>query len=321
MKFWRNKKVLVTGSSGFLGSYLVEALKKRGAEVFGLDIKTKGEDVRDYDLVKNVILANKIQVVFHLAAEAIVGRAVENPREAFSTNIIGTWNVLEACRLSHYIDTVIVASSDKAYGEHIKLPYKEDFDLLASYPYDVSKSCADDITRSYFSTYGLPVAITRCGNIYGYGDFNYSRIIPNSIRALLNHQKVILYDNGNFVRDYVYIDDVVDGYIKIAEQMQRKKLMGEVFNFSAENPITGIDLIELINDIVNGQLIYEKSSILKCEIKKQHLSSDKARRVLGWKPRINLKEGLERTIKWSLQKERNKIEYHCRKRNLLHSPR
>lgn len=317
MKFWKNKRVLVTGSSGFLGSYLCVALKKRGAVVIGLDIKVNGHDVRNYDLVKNFVLANKVQVVFHLAAEAIVGRAVETPREAFSTNITGTWNVLEACRLSHYVEAIIVAASDKAYGEHSQLPYKEDFPLLATYPYDVSKSCADAIARAYYCTYGMPVAVTRCGNIYGYGDFNYSRIIPSSIKCLLTHEKLVLYDNGDFIRDYVFVDDVVDGYLKIAEQMKKRKLGGEVFNFSADNPITGLDLIKLINDIVGGQLIYELSSVLRCEIKKQHLSSEKAKKILGWKPKTDLKTGLKRTIQWSLQTEKNKIVYPCEKKNLL----
>jgi len=315
MNFWKGKKVLVTGSEGFLGSYLFKALKKKGSEVIGLDIKING-DVRDYDLIKSVILANKVQVVFHLAAEAIVGRAVENPMEAFSTNTEGTWNVLEACRLSHYIEAVVVASSDKAYGEHEKLPYKENFQLLANFPYDVSKACADSISRSYFSTYGLPVAVTRCGNIYGVGDDNYTRIIPSAIKCIINQQTLKLYDEGKFIRDYVYVDDVVDGYLKIAEQMEKKKLGGEVFNFSGDNPITGFDLIQIINKVSGGRLKYDKSSMMRCEIKRQHLSSEKAKNILGWKPKTDLKIGIERTIRWSLQTEKNKIECHCKKRNL-----
>lgn len=316
MNFWKNKNVLVTGSEGFLGVYLVKALEKKGAKVIGLDIKVDNQDVRDYDLVKNIILANKVQVVFHLAAEAIVGRAVENPTEAFSTNITGTWNVLEACRHSHYIEAIVVAASDKAYGEHTRLPYKEDFPLLATYPYDVSKSCADAITRSYYCTYGLPVAITRCGNIYGFGDYNYTRIIPSAIKCLLNHEKLTLYDEGRFIRDYVYIDDVVDGYLRIAQLMRKKKLAGEVFNFSGDDPITGCDLVKIINDVVGGRLAYEKSQTLRCEIKKQHLSSEKAKKILGWKPKVDLKTGLQRTIQWSLQREKNRIACHCRKKNL-----
>lgn len=321
MNFWKDKRVLVTGSEGFLGSYLVKTLRKKGAHVIGLDIKVRGEDVRDYDMVKNVILANSIQVVYHLAAEAIVGRAVEAPREAFLTNIMGTWNVLEACRLSHYVEAVIVAASDKAYGEHSHLPYKEDFPLLATFPYDVSKSCADAIARSYYCTYGLPVAVTRCGNIYGFGDFNYSRIIPNAIKCLLTNKKLLLYDRGNFIRDYVYVDDVVDGYLRIAQLMGKKKLAGEVFNFSADNPITGFNLIKLFNRIVGGNLSYELSDTLRCEIKKQHLSSEKAKKLLGWRPKVNLEEGLKRTIRCHLQTEKKKIDCRCRKENLLYMPR
>ena len=296
MNFWKNKRVLITGSSGFVGSYLVRALIKLKAIVFCLDIKVNNEDVRDYDLVKNVILANKIQVVYHLASEAIVGRAVENPRDAFSTNICGTWNVLEASRLCHHIEAVIIAASDKAYGEHIKLPYKEDFPLLAKYPYDVSKSCADMLSRSYFCTYGLPVVITRCGNIYGYGDDNLTRLIPSAINCLLNNKKLILFDKGNFVRDFIYIDDVISGYLKIGELMQERNLAGEVFNFSAEKTIMGLGVVKLINKITGNKLRYETSTILRCEIKKQHLSSSKAKRLLGWKAKVCLEEGLKKTI-------------------------
>lgn len=296
MNFWKGKKVLVTGSEGFLGKYLVKDLQKKKAQVFGLDIKIRGEDVRNYDFVKNVILTNKIQIVYHLAAEAIVGRAIENPRIAFSTNICGTWNVLESSRLSHYIEAVIVAASDKAYGEHDNLPYKEHYPLLAQYPYDVSKSCADILARSYFCTYGLPVVITRCGNFYGYGDDNMSRIVPSAVNCLVNNKTLVLNDEGTFVRDFLYIDDAVDGYVKVGELLQEKNLAGEVFNFSCDKPITGIELAQMINKITCGRLKIEKSKILRCEIKKQYLSSEKARKVLNWKPKTTIEEGLRRTI-------------------------
>ncbi|MFH1442337.1 MAG: GDP-mannose 4,6-dehydratase [Candidatus Omnitrophota bacterium] len=316
-KFWDNKRVLVTGFEGFLGSNLTKQLISDGAAVFGLDIKThrpqtiltlaeykkikviKG-DVANYSLIKDIINNNNIQIVFHLAAEALVGRGYKNPLNTFKSNIRGTWNVLEACRLADNLEAVIVASSDKAYGAHNNLPYKENFPLIGSHPYDVSKSCADLITNTYFHTYCLPVAITRCGNIYGPGDFNFSRLIPDAIKSLILNKTLKIRSDGNFVRDYVYVDDIVAGYIKIAELFKKYKLSGEAFNLSDENPITVIKLLDEINNtgFHNRKVTYKIMNTAKYEIKKQYLSSIKARRILGWKPKYSLKEGLKKTADW-----------------------
>lgn len=313
--FWKNRNVLVTGHEGFLGSNLVKRLFVLGAKVVGLDIKvnrketifTKDEyrkiavikgSVSDYELVKQVIADYKVGIVFHLAAEAIVGRSAKDPLSAFSTNIKGTWDVLEACRHSKRVQAVIIASSDKAYGSHERLPYKEDAHLQGSHPYDVSKSCADLIARAYFHTYDIPVAITRCGNIYGRGDFNFSRIIPDTIRCVLKNRTLFIRSDGKYIRDYVYIDDIVDGYILLAEKIQKLKLGGEAFNFSNENPISVLGLVKIIYSIFGKKPDFKVLNKAKYEIKKQYLSSGKARKVLNWKPRYSLEGGLKEAINW-----------------------
>ncbi|MDP2927687.1 MAG: GDP-mannose 4,6-dehydratase [Candidatus Omnitrophota bacterium] len=316
-KFWKGKKVLITGFEGFLGSNLTKALASSGAKIFGLDIKvrrkktvlTKADygkiavikgSVVNYKLVERIINKNKINLVFHLAAEAIVGKCHFNPLKTFSANIEGTWNILEACRNSKNIQSIIIASSDKAYGAHKNLPYKEDAPLQGNHPYDVSKSCADLIAYTYAHTYNLPVAITRCGNIYGPGDFNFSRLIPDAMRSLVLNKKLKIRSDGKFVRDYVYIDDIVAGYIRIAELLTRRKLFGEAFNLSDEKPVTVIKLLKEIGKFYPGakKLNYKIINTARYEIKKQYLSSAKARRILGWKPSYSLREGLRKTGKW-----------------------
>lgn len=317
MKFWKNKKVLITGFEGFLGSHLTQAILQTKALVVGLDIKTLRKETilcrQDYkkmvvykgsvanrNLVRNVLGRHSINMIFHLAAEAIVSRSHENPLNTFESNIAGTWEVLEAARRQGNVQGIVVASSDKAYGAHEKLPYREDAPLIANHPYDVSKSCADLIAHTYFHTYGLPVAVTRCGNIYGPGDFNFSRLIPDAMRCILFDKTLKVRSDGKFVRDYVYIDDIVSGYIRIAELLSRRKLSGEAFNLSDENPLTVIQLLKEINKNSSGvkKLDYIIMNTAKYEIKKQFLSSAKARRVLGWKPGSSLKEGLKKTAFW-----------------------
>ena len=263
-KFWKDKKILITGFEGFLGSHLTKELLKTKAQVVGLDIKTFRQQTilnsQDYkkmvvckgsaanrNLVRGILRQHSINVIFHLAAEAIVGRSQKNPLKAFKSNIAGTWEVLEAARLQGDIQALIVASSDKAYGAHKKLPYKEDIPLQGNHPYDVSKSCADLIANTYFHTYGLPVAITRCGNIYGPGDFNFSRLIPDALRCIKSGKTLKVRSDGQFVRDYIYVEDIVAGYIKIAELLEKRKLSGEAFNLSDEKPLTVIGLLKKIN--------------------------------------------------------------------------
>jgi CDP-glucose 4,6-dehydratase len=319
-EFWKNKKVLITGFEGFLGSNLTKAMLETEANVVGLDIKTfrKGTILcsRDYkkmviykgsvanrNLIRGILRKHSINVIFHLAAEAIVSRSQVNPLKAFKSNIAGTWEVLEAARQYGNVQAIIVASSDKAYGSHKKLPYREDAPLIANHPYDVSKSCADLVANTYFHTYGLPVAITRCGNIYGPGDFNFSRLIPDAIRCILFDKTLKIRSDGQFVRDYVYVDDIVAGYIKIAELIRKNNLSGEAFNLSDEKPIAVVKLLKEISkfNLCGNKLKYKIMNTAKYEIKEQYLSAAKARRILSWKPRYSLREGLSKTAQWYVE--------------------
>ncbi|MCX5700359.1 MAG: GDP-mannose 4,6-dehydratase [Candidatus Omnitrophica bacterium] len=319
-RFWENKKVLITGFEGFLGSNLVKILLETKAKVVGLDIKTFRKEtmlcVQDYkkmvvykgsvanrNLIRGILHKHSINVIFHLAAEAIVSRSQANPLKAFKSNIVGTWEVLEASRHQGGMDAIVVASSDKAYGCHKKLPYREVTPLIANHPYDVSKSCADLITSTYFHTYGLPVAITRCGNIYGPGDFNFSRIIPDAMRCIIKNKVLKIRSDGKFVRDYIYVDDIIAGYIRIAELFEKRKLSGEAFNLSDEKPITVVALLEEINKLkfCANKLKYKIMNTAKYEIKKQFLSSRKIQNILNWKANHSLREGLRKTAKWYAQ--------------------
>jgi len=315
--FWKNKKVLITGFEGFLGSHLTRAILQTGAKVIGLDIKTfrkqtilspqdykkvvvfKGS-VTNRKFVRKILRKYSINVIFHLAAEAIVSRSQQDPLRAFESNIAGSWEILEAARQQGKIQALIVASSDKAYGSHKELPYREDAPLIANHPYDVSKSCADLVANTYFHTYGLPIAITRCGNIYGPGDFNLSRLIPDAMRCILLNQTLKIRSDGRFVRDYVYVDDIVNGYVRIAELFRRRNLGGEAFNLSNEQPLTVMGILKEIGKLCfsGNKLKYKIMNIAKYEIREQYLSSRKARSVLGWKPEYSIQEGLEKTIDW-----------------------
>lgn len=316
-KFWKNKRVLITGFEGFLGSHLTKRLISYGAKIFGLDIKVKRKEtiftfadyrkikiikgnVANYSFLRELIRDNYVQVVFHLAAEAIVEKGYRTPLRVFKSNICGTWSILEACRFVRKLEALIVASSDKAYGTHKNLPYTEDASLQGNQPYDVSKSCADLIACTYAYTYGLPVVVTRCGNIYGPGDFNFSRIVPDAIRCIFTGKRLLIRSDGKFIRDYVFVEDIVNGYIMLAEQIRRLKLSGEAFNFSDEKPLTVIGLLKKINKLnfCEKKLIYKIVNKAKYEIKEQYLSAAKARRILGWKPRYSLEEGLRKTAEW-----------------------
>ncbi len=313
--FWNRKNVLVTGSEGFLGSNLTLALVNGGARVTGLDIRTNRRhsllgktdygrfrlirgSVANLGLVKRILADSEPEVIFHLGAEAIVGVCNREPLRAYKSNIEGTWNVLEASRLSGKAKAIVAASSDKAYGIHKVLPYREDAALKGTHPYDVSKSCADLICHTYFNTYGLPVAVTRCGNIYGPGDFNYSRLIPDAVRCALSGKTFQVRSDGKFTRDYVFVDDIVNGYVLLAEQLEKKKLAGEAFNFSDENPITVLEFLDSLYKALGKEPDYKVLNIAKNEIKHQYLASGKARRVLGWEPRHSLQSGLRKTVKW-----------------------
>lgn len=313
--FWKNKNVLITGFEGFLGSNLTKQLINCEATVIGLDIIVRRKytvltqddyqslvviqgTVADYNLLKNILNKNKVDIVFHLAAESIVQDCFNDPLKAFSTNIEGSWKLMEACRFSDTVKAIVIASSDKAYGSHQKLPYKEAAPLIGNHPYDVSKSCADLIANTYFHTFKLPVCVTRCGNIYGPGDFNFSRIIPDTIRCALNNQPILIRSDGEFTRDYVFVDDIVDGYILLAEKLQSLQLAGEAFNFSDENPITVIQLVKDIYKQFDKKPLYEILNKATYEIKHQYLDSKKARKILGWKPHHSLTEGIDKSVAW-----------------------
>lgn len=314
-QFWKDKEVLITGYEGFLGSHLTRTLLNFGARIWGLDIvvhrkKTILSDgelnrvriikgsVTNFSLVSEIIKEGKIELIFHLAAETLVGKSLRKPLKTFSTNIKGTWQILEASKVSNTIKGIIVASSDKAYGDHKKLPYKEDTSLSGAHPYDVSKSCADLLSYMYFYTYGLPVCVTRCGNIFGPGDFNFSRIVPDTIRSIIMDKSLIIRSDGKFTRDYVYVTDVVNGYILLAEKMQKLKLFGEAFNFSDGDAISVLELVRKIYDISGNKPNYRIIGTAKCEIRHQHLSPKKARKVLSWKPSYTKQEGLKNALQW-----------------------
>jgi len=255
-------------------------------------------EVEDYCLLERTLNEYEIDAVFHLAAQTIVTIANRNPLSTFKTNIEGTWNILEACRRSPLVKRVVVASSDKAYGDQEKLPYDEKTPLDGRHPYDVSKSCADLICRSYFETYELPVCVTRCGNFYGGGDLNFNRIVPGTIRSLVNNKRPVIRSDGTFLRDYFYIEDGAKSYMLLAEKMEENKIHGEAFNFSTENPQSVLKIVEKIIQAMGSDLEPEILNQATNEIKDQYLSAEKARVMLNWKPTFALEEGLKRTVEW-----------------------
>ncbi len=313
--FWKNKRIFITGYEGFLGSWLTKFLLDEKAIIVGLDIKTHRKDtslskddfkkikvvkgsVSNLNLVNKIIKENKIGFVFHLAAEALVGDCYLNPLKAFDSNIKGTWNILEACRENKFVKGVIVASTDKAYGSHKNLPYKEDFPLIADHPYDVSKSCADLLANTYAHSYDLAVCVTRCGNLYGPGDFNFSRLVPDTIRSILNNETLQIRSDGKFIRDYVYVKDIALAYMFLGQNMLQKGLRKEAFNFSDEKPLSVLEMVNKIYSLMQEKPKYKILNKAKFEIKDQYLDSSKARKLLGWKPEYTLDEALNETINW-----------------------
>jgi CDP-glucose 4,6-dehydratase len=314
--YWKDKSIFITGVTGLLGPWLVKELLKQQAHVYVLvrdfipdsiffseqldkRVSVITGDLLDFNLLQRVLNEFNIETVFHLGAQAIVGIANRSPISTFKSNIEGTWNLLEACRLSPWVQRIVVASSDKAYGAQEKLPYTESSSLQGRHPYDVSKSCADLLAQSYFHTYKLPVCVTRCGNFFGGGDLHFNRIIPGTIQSIINKQQPIIRSNGLFVRDYIYVKDVVDAYLTLAQHMERTEIIGECFNFSTDHPFTVIQIVDLILDIMNAKnlqpIIQNKATN---EIPAQHLSSHKATTLLGWHTRYGIHKGLEETILW-----------------------
>lgn len=315
-KFWQDRPVFVTGCNGLLGSWLTIALVEAGAVVVGLirdevpfsQLRRSGYrkriavvrgDVTDYELIERALNEYEVDTVFHLAAQTIVTIANRAPLSTFETNIKGTWTVLEAARRSPRVTRIVVASSDKAYGAHERLPYTEDAAMQGRHPYDVSKSCADLIARSYAATYGTPVAVTRCANLFGGGDLNWSRIVPGTIRSVLRGERPIIRSDGTMLRDYLYVKDAVNAYMTLAERLDDPAVKGEAFNFGMDSPKSVLEMVQTIIAVSEHPEL--QPVILNSapnEIQAQYLDSSKAHRVLGWSPRYSLEEGLCETMAW-----------------------
>jgi len=314
--FWLDRPTFVTGATGLVGGWLVRRLVEAGADVVCLvrdwvpqselvrarlieNVKVVRGDVRDQALLEQILGEYEISTVMHLAAQTIVTIANRNPISTFDTNIGGTWALLEACRRSPTMKQIVLASSDKAYGDHESLPYDEETPLQGRHPYDVSKSCADLIAQAYATTYELPLAITRCGNFYGGGDLNWNRIVPGTIRSVLRGNRPIIRSDGQYIRDYFYVEDGAAAYMLLAEKLsENRNLFGQAFNFSNEIQVTVLELVERILMIMNSTYAPEVRSEATNEIRHQYLTAGKARRVLGWKPLFTIDEGLRRTINW-----------------------
>ncbi len=314
---WNSSRVYVTGASGIVGSWLVNRLVHEGAYVVALvhDGDPQSELVRsgtisrvsavagaleDYATQERAINEHEVDTVFHLGAQPIVSTALRNPLPTFDANIRGTWNVLEACRVhAGLVKRVVVASSDKAYGDVPVLPYTEEMPVNGRHPYDVSKSCTDLLAMTYAHTYGLPVVIARCGNIYGGGDLNWSRIVPGTIRSLLAGERPIIRSDGRFVRDYIYVEDVVEAYLALGVAAERAEVRGQAFNFSPETQVQVIEIVNALRRIM-GRMDLEPVILdqVKAEIRDQFLDASKAARVLGWKSAFTLEDGLARTVAW-----------------------
>lgn len=314
--FWQDKRTLITGCTGILGSWLTMALVDRGADVVGLvyDKDPRSElarsgylgritvlrgSVTDFDLMERTMNDFEIEVVFHLAAQALVTVANRDPLLTFETNVRGTWNVLEAVRKSGKVERLVIASSDKAYGDQEVLPYKEGAALVGRHPYDVSKSCGDLIALSYGHTYRLPVAITRCGNIYGGGDLHWERIVPGTIRSALRGERPVIRSDGSFKRDYIYVKDIVSAYLLLAERLDDASVRGKAFNFGHDAPLTVLEMVrEILNVMERADLEPLILNEAKHEIHSQYLDSSRARELLGWEPAYSLQEGLRETVAW-----------------------
>lgn len=314
---WHDRRVLVTGATGMVGSWLVKDLLASGAYVVALvlDADPQSELVRSGDLercavvngaledaptLERAVTLHETDTVFHLGAQTIVGVAHRAPLGTWEANVRGTYNLLEVCRRhADLVQRVVVASSDKAYGESDALPYTEATPLAARHPYEVSKAAADLISQSYHHTYGLPLAIARCGNVYGGGDLNWSRIVPGTVRALLRDERPVLRSDGTFIRDYLYVRDAAAAYVALAGMLGRDGVAGAAFNFSDESPLTVLELVGMIAERMSKRdvepVILDRAV---GEIRDQSLSAAKARAVLGWKPRYDLAAGLDETIAW-----------------------
>ena len=314
--FWPGRRVLVTGATGFIGGWLVERLLELGADVTALvmeadplprlpapaldRVRLVSGSVEDSGVLARSVTGHGVQTVFHLAAQAIVTTARTHPVATFETNIRGTWTLLDTCRrFGDRVGEVVIASSDKAYGQSGKLPYTEGMPLAGRHPYEVSKSCADLLAQCYHHSFGLPVAVARCGNVYGGGDLNWSRLIPGTIAALERGQRPVIRSDGRHIRDYIHVEDVVSAYIRLAEALHEGPARGEAFNFSTESRLTVLDVVDKLRSLMGReQLEPVIRGTAVGEIAAQYLSAEKARSILQWNPRHDLDSGLPDTIAW-----------------------
>lgn len=314
--FWLDRPVFVTGATGLVGSWLVAKLVDARAEAVCLvrdwipqselvrtklieQVRVVRGNVCNQALLERILGEYEINTVIHLAAQTIVGIANRNPISTFETNIQGTWCLFEACRRSPMVKQIVVASSDKAYGDQQTLPYDETMPMQGQHPYDVSKSCADLIAQTYAKNYQMPIAITRCGNFYGGGDLNWNRVVPGTIRSALRGQRPVIRSDGNYVRDYFYVEDGAASYMLLVEALaSHPGLYGEAFNFSNELQVTVLELVQRILALMNADLIPDIRNEVSNEIRHQYLSAAKSRQILGWQPGFTLEDGLRRTIQW-----------------------
>lgn len=314
MQNFKSTNILVTGGPGFIGSHLVEELLKYGPDNIVCPYRMNDPksyfnskklsekvilascDIKDFKRVFDILTKYGIDIVFHLAAQPLVEVAYKNPLETIETNIMGTANILEACRLKGDLKSVMVASSDKAYGKAERLPYIETISLRGDHPYEVSKSSADLIARTYFKTYGLPITVTRFGNIFGPGDVNFNRLIPGIFKSILTNAELLIRSDGKMVREYIYVSDIVDGCMKLAQNIDSIK--GEAFNFGSKNIFSVIEVVKKIEEILNVEVNYKILNTAKNEIPKQYLDWTKAKEILGWQPSISFEEGIKESFNW-----------------------
>jgi CDP-glucose 4,6-dehydratase len=318
--FWTDRNVFVTGCTGLLGSWLTENLVHAGANVVGLirdgvprsrliesqvvnRVNVVSGEVENYLLLERVLNEYQIQTVFHLAAQTIVGIASQSPLSTFETNIQGTWNILEACRRTTWVQEIVVASSDKAYGEHEQLPYGEETPLSGNHPYDVSKTCADLLAQAYSKSYELPVCITRFGNLFGPGDCNFNRLIPGTIRSVIRNEAPVIRSDGRYSRDYIYVEDAARAYMLLAKSMcGDPSIQGDAFNFSYESPLSAIEVVErILAQMERTDLKPRVLNTAQNEIPHQYLSARKAKKLLDWRPLFDFDQGLRRTIPWYIE--------------------
>lgn len=311
--FWKERCVFVTGATGFLGGWLLKELVRQGAQVVALvrgDVRPEGpfEDLpvtvvpgslADPELLRRSFCDFSVDTVFHLAAQPLVKVAQLDPVGTLETNVRGAWNLLEAARHSP-VRRVVVTSSDKAYGSSSCLPYTEEHPLAGEFPYDVSKSCADLIAHMYARTYGMAVAITRCANLFGGGDLNFSRMIPGVVHSTWNHEPFVIRSDGRFVRDFLYVEDAAAAHLLLAEKLaENPALAGNAYNFSLEMRATILEIaarvVQMMKPAGLPPVVRNEAS---SEVREQFMLCDKARRELGWTPRFTFDEGMEKTIAW-----------------------